>query len=246
MVGQNLHQKIKNSGVCSHNLLIKLTDKEVDVLIGFIYKITNNINNKSYIGKTHKCSIEERFRQHILDSKKERCKDRPLYRAFNKYGVDNFSIEKIGEYCEDVLGSMEIEFIKKYNTYKNGYNATLGGDGKRYLDIVDIEVINKYMELKTLNKTASYFKCDKGTIKNILLLNNIDINKNDDYQKKPILMISEIDELTFDGITDAANWIINNNISKTKNIRHIIKGISRVLNNNDKYKSYMNMKWMFI
>ena len=44
---------------------------------GIIYKITNNINNKAYIGKTLN-SLEHRFNEHKRDSRKESCEKRPL------------------------------------------------------------------------------------------------------------------------------------------------------------------------
>ena len=72
--------------------------------MGFVYKIINKKNNKMYIGKTN-YTIEDRFKEHIKDSK--RYLDRPLYRAFNKYGIENFIIEKIGEYPEEQLNEME-------------------------------------------------------------------------------------------------------------------------------------------
>ena len=52
---------------------------------GFIYKITNTINNKVYIGKTLS-SIEKRFAEHKEDSHRPQEQIRPLYRAMNKYG----------------------------------------------------------------------------------------------------------------------------------------------------------------
>ena len=67
--------------------------------MGYIYCITNLINNKRYIGKTTN-SIEERFKEHCSDFQKERCSKRPLYDAMNKYGIENFKIEEI-EYIED-------------------------------------------------------------------------------------------------------------------------------------------------
>ena len=56
---------------------------------GFIYKITNKVNNKIYIGKTM-TSIEKRFQEHIRESRKERAENRPLYRAIRKYGKREF------------------------------------------------------------------------------------------------------------------------------------------------------------
>lgn len=62
--------------------------------MGYIYLITNKINNKKYVGKTTK-SIKERWEEHLKDSKKEKCEIRPLYRAIRKYGIENFTIEEI-------------------------------------------------------------------------------------------------------------------------------------------------------
>jgi hypothetical protein len=98
-----------------------------------IYKITNTINGKSYIGKTKK-TFDVRFKEHIQDSKRDRCKDRPLYRAMNKYGVDAFTIELIEETDNPV--EREKHWIDVYGTYgSSGYNATKGGDGKEYVDL---------------------------------------------------------------------------------------------------------------
>ena len=63
--------------------------------MGYIYKITNDINDKIYIGKTE-FNIEKRFQEHIKDSEKL-YKNRPLYNAMNKYGIEHFKIELIEE-----------------------------------------------------------------------------------------------------------------------------------------------------
>ena len=57
--------------------------------MAFIYKITNLINNKCYIGKTER-TIQERWREHL---RHRNSLDLPLSRALNKYGVENFQIE---------------------------------------------------------------------------------------------------------------------------------------------------------
>jgi len=52
-----------------------------------------------------------------------------LYKAFNKYGIENFSIAKIEECPDEALFEREKYWIKELNTYHFGYNATLGGEG---------------------------------------------------------------------------------------------------------------------
>lgn len=97
-----------------------------------IYKITNEINKKIYIGQT-KLSIEERFILH----KNKRSNCRYLKSAFNKYGIENFKIEKI-EDCKnfDELNFREMFWIKELNTLApNGYNLTTGGAAPKHSDI---------------------------------------------------------------------------------------------------------------
>ena len=94
--------------------------------MGKIYLITNTINKKVYVGQT-KLSIEERFKEHKQPSKKT-----AICNAIQKYGAENFTIELLEE-CEiDMLDKKETHYIKKYNSYKEGYNNTIGG-GSQYI-----------------------------------------------------------------------------------------------------------------
>lgn len=87
-----------------------------------IYKITNLINNKIYIGQSKQ--IEVRWQQHKTSNKHY-----AIYNAFKKYGIDNFKFEIIEECPEDILNEREKYWIKFYNSLSpNGYNMTLGGD----------------------------------------------------------------------------------------------------------------------
>lgn len=70
-----------------------------------IYKITNTINNFCYIGQSN--NIERRFTQHKSPYEQERHSDIPLYKAFKKYGIENFSFEVIEECEEKDLDSKE-------------------------------------------------------------------------------------------------------------------------------------------
>lgn len=91
-----------------------------------VYKITNLINNKSYIGSSIR--VEKRWKEHINVSKNINHKNYnyPLYIAFRKYGLDNFTFEIIRDDF-DSIGEMQLfekEMIIFYNTYNNGYNQT--------------------------------------------------------------------------------------------------------------------------
>lgn len=93
-----------------------------------IYKITNKINQKCYIG----CSktIEKRWNSHKSESVLEQFPqyNYSIHKAFRKYGLDNFSFEIIEEISEDKLFDREKYWIAFYNSYNDGYNETLGGD----------------------------------------------------------------------------------------------------------------------
>lgn len=101
-----------------------------------IYKITNNLNGKVYIGKS--INIYYRWTQHIKISKnpsKYRDGNRPLYYAMSKYGADNFEFEIVEVCGEDVLCEREIYWIDVYDCTVlsgRGYNLTSGGENGNF------------------------------------------------------------------------------------------------------------------
>ena len=95
-----------------------------------IYKITNLINNMSYIGKTN--NPNRRWKDHcrLAITKNHKEYDKPLYRAMRKYGIENFSFSILeSNLTKEDSGIQEQYWIERYDTYRNGYNASLGGDG---------------------------------------------------------------------------------------------------------------------
>ena len=148
--------------------------------VGWIYKITNQVNMKMYFGKTEDNDPTDRWKEHIRDSHKRRCEKRPLYDAFNKYGVENFKFEVVDQTDDpDDLCELEKFYINKYRTYVgfkdcNGYNATLGGDGKCYLNLNDQEVINYHIENGYIaGITAKHYCVDRKSITKILKRHNV-------------------------------------------------------------------------
>lgn len=116
--------------------------------MGYIYKITNTENGRSYIGQTRR-SLKERFDQHIRDSL--RC-DYKVSRAIRKYGRDNFIIEDLEEVDDSELNSREIYWIAYFDTYHNGYNSTPGGNC--IIEIDDEMIIRKWEEGMSIPEIA--------------------------------------------------------------------------------------------
>ena len=94
-----------------------------------IYKITNKVNNKVYIGQS--INIEGRFYQHKNCLNRNVGHNSHFQNAWNKYGEENFEFELIHIVSNvEELNDLEIYYIKKYNSNnpKFGYNITSGGD----------------------------------------------------------------------------------------------------------------------
>lgn len=100
----------------------------------WVYKITNKLNNKGYIGITS--NLQKRWNQHKHQAKSKVGKNYPLYRAIRKYGIDNFKFEVIEENVKTIkeLGKLERFYINKFESHvsKNGYNLTMGGECCQY------------------------------------------------------------------------------------------------------------------
>lgn len=182
---------------------------------GYIYKISNNVNNNVYIGKTS-VTIEDRWKEHCRDMKKEASKNRPLYRAMQKYGIENFSIDIIEECDYEDLSNAEIKWINFYDSYNNGYNATLGGDGRTIYDYDEIAQLIK--EGKRTVEICSIIGCYEDVVrfvakkyglkivaKNLLIENSKSVNQYD----KQMNYIQ-----TFDSCRKAGKWVIENGYSK--------------------------------
>lgn len=135
--------------------------KELNNIMSKIYKITNDINDKVYIGKTN-LSIEKRFKEHCDDSKRNRCENRPLYRAMNKYGISHFQIEEIEDCSPEESSDREIYWIGYYHSYGEGYNATIGGDGKNFYD--HSAIAKRLEKLPYPVDIAKEFKCSVDTV----------------------------------------------------------------------------------
>lgn len=93
--------------------------------MGIIYKITNKINGRIYIGQTIR-TLEDRWYHHVYYATQKKCKTK-LGRAIRKYGASAFDAVVIE--TSDNLDEREIYFINLFKSVTSGYNIKIGGDG---------------------------------------------------------------------------------------------------------------------
>ena len=200
--------------------------------MAYIYKITNDINGKSYVGKTEK-TIEKRWKEHCQDYQRQRCENRPLYKAINKYGIEHFHIEQLEE--TNNPEEREIYWIERLGTFKYGYNATIGGDGKKYLDY-DV-IISTYKELQNIQQTASLLGISRDTVSRVVKESGEDIKSSDEIiREKSGKIVKMFDANTqellqvFSTVGDAARYLRESGYTKAKDIYGISAHIGKCAN----------------
>lgn len=186
-----------------------------------IYKITNTINNKVYIGKTSYTNPLKRWKEHLRDYKKEYESNRPLYKAFQKYGPSAFTFEVIAH--TDNPEEDEKLYIIKFKSFKDGYNATRGGDGRSY---IDYDKVVEYYKANhpSISALATHFNINVTTATKILKLTSTSIQPRLDLLYKPVLQKTKQGILIqeFESINHAAKAL--GNISYNSNIGRCCRG----------------------
>lgn len=145
-----------------------------------IYKITNRINGKCYIGQSD--NIQARWQKHrtIPFNSNNRCYNYPLYRAIRKYGLNNFVFTILEECALDELEEKEMFYIKQYNAYTEGYNQNQGGPHARRHCCFDDDEVNAVIarlrnSLDSISLIAEDFGVSRSTI--------CSINRGEHYRK---------------------------------------------------------------
>ena len=141
-------------------------------MIGYIYQIINNITQERYVGQT--INLTKRLSDHRNKLKQNKHSNPKLQAAWNKYGIDNFSFN-YDEYeikNTNDLNQLEIDTIKKYDSYYNGYNLTLGGEGSNTrgkLNFQDYCLIYIGCQWSGMtDKISKYLNIDSSTVSAIL------------------------------------------------------------------------------
>lgn len=128
-----------------------------------LYKHTNKINNKIYIGITCQHPPEKRWKNGLGYESSPH-----FYSAIKKYGWENFNHDIIKDNLSlEEANRLEIEYIKRYNTTNNkyGYNDLLGGDCRIYTKEMKENRSKKMKELwlkdTYKNKILNHLHCEE-------------------------------------------------------------------------------------
>lgn len=211
-----------------------------------VYKITNILNSKCYIGATTK-SLAERKQAHL---RKYRSGYRNfLYQAFEDFGLENFRWEIIDNANSiEELYRLEIFYISKYNSMDDGYNSTSGGtinpmecekSIQKHKEAMQNDTLKLNMSItfkdKWKNDTEFINKTMEGIRKNALSesyrekqrilstgrkhsCKDLDKMRNSNPNMKQVGMFKDTDCLKiFKSVGEASRWVVNNLEIKTKN-----------------------------
>lgn len=150
-----------------------------------IYKFTNKLNDKSYIGQS--IHIERRFQEHCQTALRN--PKTIFHYALKKYGIENFTFEVI-EYCnEEELDNKEIYYINYYNTLSpKGYNIQVGGKDSHIVPedwVIDLQnLLANHNNTQSLKEIAEEYGI---SVRNLYRINQGEIwfDKNRSYPLRP-------------------------------------------------------------
>lgn len=171
------------------------------------------------------------MKEHCRSKDRTSCKQRPLYRAMNKYGVEHFHIELLEE--TDSPEERERFWIEQKGSFKYGYNATVGGDGRPYLDY-DV-LIEAYNQLGTIEQVAQQYGCDRHHLSKLLKSKGIEVKTTQQINQEQFgKRVNQYDLQgnyiqTYAGVRDAARAVSpetkNNNLGgAASHIADVCKG----------------------
>lgn len=127
-----------------------------------IYKITNKITGKSYIGASE--NIEKRWIRHKSNLRKNNHHNHSLQKSWDKYGENNFELKILEKCPKEELLLREQYYVKLDNTeIPNGYNLTPGGDGLNTTGFYHVHRI----KLKHTNDAYAYINYCDGNIQKL-------------------------------------------------------------------------------
>lgn len=129
-----------------------------------IYVIKNIVNDKVYVGQAK--SAYDRFRRHRNNRIATDKQDIEIVNAMKEIGAENFYFILLENCEDDVADEREKYYIKKFDSYKNGYNHTIGGLGTNYLTDEDIQECRDLLIMgKTIGEIETITHINHKTLK---------------------------------------------------------------------------------
>ena len=141
-----------------------------------IYKATSKTTGKIYIGQT-KQTLKERINQHNSHAFNSQS-NYHFHNAIRKYGPNDFQYEIIEDNINsaELLNEREKYWIEFYDSYNNGYNSTLGGDGRITRD--DEAILKLFLEGKTTKEICGITKHSRNTVYKSYKIQNLSKQNN--------------------------------------------------------------------
>lgn len=195
--------------------------------MGCVYKITNSVNDKIYIGLTSK-TVEKRWKKHVSDAEQMK-RPHAIHRAIRKYGAGTFHISILFESDSlEELNEMEKKSIELQNSmWPNGYNLHSGGEAH-----VISELTRNKMSLAQMGKKQSQQTKSKRSMKLSGKTQPKDlVKKRSKAISKPVVEITS--GKSFDSINSASSYF---------NVKS--RGISKNLHG--KSDHYFGLKFKFL
>lgn len=199
----------KYNGSGFHNIMKGM----IIMRTGMIYKFTNKINNKIYIGQTTQ-TLEQRVNKHL-----QQINDGTYFhRALKKYGIDNFEVEIIESSIPLIeLDKREIYWIKHYDSYylsNKGYNLTKGGQWGTSSQLLCGSAED---EIKELIKNSTLTFQQIGALFGVSLSCISDINRGKTFYEEninyPIRKTAQHTHLNSDIVNQILDALKNTNLS---------------------------------
>lgn len=159
--------------------------------MGYIYKITNDVNDKIYIGQT-KRTLSKRWYEHKLYAKQPDSNNK-LYLAMKEIGIDHFKIDPIEEvYGVEDRNQREVYWIEFYNSFNDGYNSTRGGGCVDWENASTLEKKDLIVEMRlngaTYQKITENLHCGRSLISQALKEKNLTEKKGCLVAKEQLIL----------------------------------------------------------
>lgn len=204
--------------------------------MGVIYKITNTLNDKVYIGQTELWP-EKRWREHKRSVNYPYMHRYKLCSAMLEHGVENFTFDILEEVANSDLDDREQYYIALYNSFWDGYNGNTGGEKRKgsILDSRRDEVIEKYHELKSARKVALFFGVDHSTVNHFLQANNIELYSHREKLGVALLVEKNGEIISFNSINSACDYFVEQGITQASDPENVRPAVRRSLNTGSLY-----------